>query len=106
METNFTKGAWKIYKTDVYLNNGYVCVESEKNVIHEMKTYSTTERESIANANLISAAPDLFEALLLARKCVGSQLVDLEGDGNNFITIKEVIDSAIDKALGVNQDDQ
>ena len=61
--SNFTKGEWKMHKTEVYLNNGYVCVECEKGVIHEEETYRSTERESIANANLIAAAPEMYEML-------------------------------------------
>lgn len=105
METKFTKGPWKLYGD---WGVQPVSAKGDEKIFAQFSHDAECDNklEGFANAHLIKSAPDLFEALLLARKCVGSQLVDLEGDGNNFITIKEVIDSAIDKATGVNQDDQ
>lgn len=105
METKFTKGPWKLY------GDWGIQPESAKGDEKIFAQFShdaecENKQEGFANAHLIKSAPDLFEALLLARKCVGHHMLDLEGDGNNFISIKEVIDSVIDKATGVKQDDQ
>jgi hypothetical protein len=38
---------------------------------------------------------EILEALRLARKCVGNQLIDIKCDGNTFVSIKEIIDTAM-----------
>tara|TARA_R100001198_G_scaffold82714_2_gene55934 strand:+ start:2708 stop:3019 length:312 start_codon:yes stop_codon:yes gene_type:complete len=98
-ELKFTKGPWKLY------GDWGVQQESAKGdekifaqFSHDAECENT--EEGFANAFLIQAAPDMLEALMLARKCVGSQLVDLDGNGDKFTSIKQIIDEAISKALG------
>ena len=94
METKFTKGPWSIWgdwaiKDTTKANNLVATFE-------QMSCYD----ETFSNARLIAAAPEMFQALRLARKCVGSQLVDLNHDGNTMVSIKEIIDAVMDKATG------
>lgn len=98
-EIKFTKGPWKLY------GDWGIQQESAKGdekifaqFSHDAECEST--EEGFANAFLIKAAPDMLEALMLARKYAGNQLIDLSGDGNDFVSIKSIIDKAIDKALG------
>lgn len=64
LKTNFTKGEWEIgkslpdHETDVVCNGKRIC---------EVKHYKTFKsdpnyKQGIANAKLIAAAPELFEA--------------------------------------------
>ena len=63
METKHTQGTWTVNNTEKLnthiLNNG-----DESQLI--AKVYNKTRKKIIANANLISAAPDLLEALISA----------------------------------------
>ena len=61
METNFSKGDWVVTQTErVECNNEIVALVYDG-------TAAPTERENMdyvrANANIISAAPDMFNAL-------------------------------------------
>jgi len=61
MKTNFSNGEWVVTQTDrVECNNEIVALVYDG-------TAAPTERENIdyvtANANLVSAAPDMFNAL-------------------------------------------
>ena len=99
MEAKFTKGPWKIYGDwgiQPASANGDEKIFAQFS--HDAECEST--QEGFANAYLIESAPEMFEALLLARMYVGNQLVDLNKDGNKFISIKEVIDAVINKAAG------
>ena len=65
METKFTKGDWKT--TIVELKDFFLCavgsVEAERVICHTTPDPKMTSEECKANANLISAAPDMFNAL-------------------------------------------
>lgn len=99
METKFTKGPWKTYG-----DWGIQPASAKKDekifaqFSHDAECGNTVE--GFANAHLIEAAPEMYEALRLARKCVGHQLVDLNHDGNTMISIREIIDAVMDKARG------
>ena len=78
----YTKGEWKVEGFNVFDNDGHS--------IASCGTYSERKHgECITNAHLISAAPDMYEALKEARlHCSG---------GTNLISR---IDQAIAKAEG------
>ena len=88
MKTQFTKGQWFIDKLDGSVN----VTTFEKNVckLTYGRAYDSTEEEMHYNAQLISAAPDLFEAL-----------INIENDDNRIpATIWEMRNKALNKALG------
>lgn len=58
-----------------------------------------SQREAVANAHLISAAPDLLEALAYARTTIRLALI-VNGDDENGSEIIKRIDAAIAKATG------
>ena len=95
MKTNFTKGEWL-----VGVNHEITDDSAARNEIATIEIWDQRPWVSDANLKLISAAPEMFEALCLARKCVGNQLVDLNHDGNTMVSIKEIIDTVMDKATG------
>ena len=93
MKTQFTKGEWvsRINQLgiDVFERmSGFGIVDfGNENTLFECD-YPKEEAE--ANARLISAAPDLFEAL-----------INIENDDNRIpATIWEMRNKALDKALG------
>lgn len=94
MKTNFTKGEWVV--ESISLERLWVNIGSEKGII--LRTFwgnsepIVDEEEAKANAQLISAAPDLFEAL-----------INIENDDNRIpASIWDLRNKAIKKALGIN----
>lgn len=69
MRTEFTKGNWKavdshdLLNTDHGLITSVLCVEDDTFICEQIWGENVTEME--ANAKLISAAPDMFNALVL-----------------------------------------
>lgn len=70
---NYTKGKWTINKsspTDVYaINNG-------SHFVAECGNPYLPNGEDLANAHLISAAPDMYEAIKMAI----NELTEIQGD--------------------------
>ena len=95
MKTNFTKGNWL-----TGVNHEITDDSAARNEIATVEIWDQRPWVSDANLKLIAAAPEMFEALRLARKYVGNQLVDLNHDGNEFVSIKDIIDAVIDKVTG------
>lgn len=98
-ELKFTKGPWKLYgdwgiQQETAKGDEKIFAQFS----HDAECENT--EEGFANAKLIVAAPEMLEALQFARKYVGNQLVDLNGDSNEFVSIKKIIDDVINKALG------
>ena len=89
----FTKGEWEISKP--YEQIPYTVSSSEKYPIARLGFHGEDE----ANARLISSAPDLYEAALLARSLVNTKLF-FHPDDKLAQWEKEVIDKAIAKAEG------
>lgn len=93
METNFSKGNWVINQIERVECNGEIVA-----LVYD-GTASPTERENIdlvtANANLISAAPDMFNVLLELQESASYW-----SEYDVPIGIVERINSAIDKAVG------
>ena len=61
METKFTKGEWKCLKTG--LNETTVFSDIDMEHIFQIKHNEVTGVQAEFNARLISAAPDMFNAL-------------------------------------------
>jgi hypothetical protein len=94
MKTNFTEAPWKFY------GDWGIQPESAKSdnrifaqFSHDAECEDT--KEGYANAHLILAAPKLLSTLVLARKYVDNSLVDIDGEGNEFTSIKSIIDDLL-----------
>ena len=89
MKTQFTKGKW--IKTIHDCIEGEIFIYcNEKPIIRIAINNYSTKSEAKANAQLISAAPDLFDAL-----------INIENDDNRIpSTIWEMRNKALNKALG------
>lgn len=92
-----TPGPWFTHISEV---RGDLCVVSDRawicgEILNRVRTIS--EEEATANAHLISAAPDLFEALDMARRYMKTCLGSSFWDGPNPYPI---IDAALAKARG------
>lgn len=88
MEAKFTPGPWFTSRP-----HGTIYIEARMRgtTLQEVAAVGPTEtaNQQEANARLIAAAPELLEALVLARKMCG-----LKGE------VHRVIDAAISKATG------
>ena len=64
METKFTKGEWEVFKPDhIGCTNVSIGENNGFNQFIELWHHQNSKEKSEANAKLISAAPELFEAL-------------------------------------------
>ena len=89
MKTQFTKGKW-IETIHDYIKGEIFIYCNEKPIIRIAINNYSKKSEAKANAKLISAAPDLFEAL-----------INIENDDNRIpSTIWEMRNKALNKALG------
>ena len=89
MKTQFTKGKW-IETIHDYIKGEIFIYCNEKTIIRIAINNYSKKSEAKANAKLISAAPDLFEAL-----------INIENDDNRIpATIWELRNKALNKALG------
>ena len=89
MKTQFTKGKWifdfngRYIHTKAKIQGNVICMAPTRELIESNLNWK-------ANAQLISASPDLFEALL-----------NIENDDNRIpATIWEMRNKALNKALG------
>ena len=89
MKTQFTKGEWildfteQIIHTKEKIQGDVICLAPDSGLIESSLKWK-------ANARLISAAPDLFDAL-----------INIENDDNRIpATIWEMRNKALNKALG------
>ena len=94
IQTKWTPGPWRIIEmrggwTIEGPNNGYgdrVCVS--ENDIHD-SSYYNSRPESNANAKLIAAAPDLFEALKELLVYANEHLSEFDVDGDECVIESE-----------------
>jgi len=95
-EPKFTKGPWIVSKTsgmEIFINH---CHENSKRVpgyFAEVRRFTTDHEQVDANAHLIAAAPELFEALELADAA-------LSGANMNIDVVRKKVRAALAKALG------
>lgn len=89
---HYTKGEWKVTKWNkgfgfnVFADEGFVAsVPLGTGLIHTMV-------ETQANANLISAAPDMYEALLLAKGTL--EAMHITPQDPRYMQIKQAIAKA------------
>jgi hypothetical protein len=95
-EARFTRGPWTVLRSK-HLHDGqhdYAINATKARVLAE--AFGRDSHGNIinaeANAHLISAAPDMYEALKLARDCIWT--------GGDTISTLAKIDAALSKALG------
>ena len=63
-EAKFTNGKWVAFYPHELLNDGHISVETESGkLIYFREVHKTTLEEQAANANLIAAAPEMYEML-------------------------------------------
>jgi len=91
---SYTKGNWKVRGNRIFIEDTYKSIAD----VHVVKNYKDVtfepieDTESIANAKLISAAPNLLEALLIVIETDGWKA---DYTGGSF---DKVVRSAIKKA--------
>ena len=81
-ETKFTNGKWVAFYPHELLNDGHISVETESGkLIYFREVHKTTLEEQAANANLIAAAPDMYEFIdgLYEATCLNGGLIQLDG---------------------------
>lgn len=89
-----TKGPWVVRKSEPWvIAKDY---GNQKSVVHLNISSAPSERD-LANARLIAAAPELLDALIVAK-----QLMDMDMDGWGTEAALEQARAAIKKALGVD----
>lgn len=91
-ETKFTPGPWQTHISEV---RGDLCVISERawicgEILNRVR--SIPEEEARANAHLIAAAPDVYEALEAAANSAGFQYM--------WPNTRSKIEAALAKARG------
>jgi len=90
MSTKFTPGPWTV---GAALNGNWIEFGAdEKAVARTFHTHVGAQAED-ANAHLIAAAPDLYEALAECRAL-------LDGEGGMPVGVRERADAALAKARG------
>lgn len=100
-EPKFTKGEWKTYGIDQTSISTYdesldACIFTADCRVSRL----ITTQEMAANACLISAAPDLYNALVAVRAAF-HDLEDFEDkDGQSLAPLAKQIDEALNKATG------
>lgn len=93
-ETGFTKGPWD-YSGTVEDHRGNPCVTDADNLVVAVALDDGKEAEECeANARLISAAPDLYEALKHARDELGQYEMERSGEQYNSQRINEALSKA------------
>ncbi len=90
---NYTKGEWKVSSTAFDRAYQTFVVNEDLELISEAT--GDSPEESIANANLIAAAPNMYEALRKARQHFGHMILTYEE-----AQVVTVIDEALAKAEG------
>lgn len=99
-----TRGPWKI---DFGHPRGNPCGISAKNDGRLVTRFGVFARpstpEALANARLIAAAPDLLEALIVARTAINQAYVDWDGEPEDVVPLqlaRAKCDAAITRATG------
>lgn len=100
-ETRFTKGPWEI-RSDIPYSNGRVVFHGrwEENVTVCRLWHSNKDTQE-ANANLIAAAPEMYEALMQAKEFTENlQLPDAEWSRVLDCIVAALAKAAPPEALG------
>jgi hypothetical protein len=97
--TKFTEGPWKVVSVKTFDNTPMLsiqqdCGQEDDTELSICGIYNVTDK-AIANANLISSAPDLLEALQMVRDST-AVLNHLDSEDQQFIcdTIKKALGQA------------
>ncbi len=96
-EAKFTKGPWKI--TESKLQNKII-IEGDNYVISDVN--DPTMNEDIANAHLIAAAPEMYEALLYLIPLI-KELHNITDHKLKLDNVAYEINLLLAKARGENQ---
>jgi hypothetical protein len=98
-EAKHTPGPWKVTKSSerktlcVVNDDTWICGE-----LQALNGTAIDERECLANARLIAAAPEMYEALEQAEACMS--IVEPRSDKAEYLRILGVIRAVIGKAEG------
>ena len=86
-DTKFTPPPWLIQ--DGFSEGFEVYAETPDNIgYYEIAEIKDLEHETEANANLIAAAPDMYEALRVAEKILGYLVEEYPGYAKDFHQVK------------------
>lgn len=94
METKFTPGPWE--------HHDYRAVKKVDNFFGNVIAWTannakTRTPEALANARLIAAAPEMYEALKEAEACMS--IVEPRSDAKEYSRILDVVRAALSKAV-------
>ena len=97
-EPKFTKGPWIVSKTsgmEIFINHSHENSKRVPGYFAEVRRFTTDHEQVDANAHLIAAAPELFEAL----RCL-LEKADLEFTNGRWPETRNDARAALAKALG------
>ncbi len=97
----FTPGPWVPYHASCHSESADIVVANDTNDRICVTCPQSTEGQELANANLLAAAPDLYEALVKANYIIGK----LAGWSGHDLCVKkaygyDLIPAALAKARG------
>lgn len=94
MKTEITKGEWEAYQTDVKPDRWMICAgpTGEQGIVKTVLDNSISPAEKKANIQLISSAPDLYEACRVVAESLKDRLgMDAQ---NEILVLKKVLAKA------------
>ncbi len=95
---NYTKGNWKV---EIIAKR--IFIDAPVFTIAELRTKSSLKEhmeESVANANLISAAPDMYQFLKLFKQCLSEDAKATTIDAIGKKSLDHLCDEILAKAEG------
>lgn len=95
-ETKFTRAPWRL---DGSVIRGQAH-EGHERPVCELYRKISVDPETLANASLIAAAPDLLEALKWAMAQIGAPPKRIKGQNEGFCDKYDAARTALSKALG------
>lgn len=110
-ETKFTPGPWKAEFREY---GGYDCMSASWSIVSDESEFATldcrtrdhaNDPQQEANANLMAAAPELFDALKELHEISGEANIPMENSKSvrlmgKFLATREKAEAAIKKARG------
>lgn len=100
METKFTKGTWQVDDRDFVISGTTTIAEfyNSESYVPKAGTKVPSPEESAANARLIAAAPDLYEALDILMMAISGMKYESQEQADLILDAKAIAATAFKKA--------